>query len=376
MEERQMSTNKKIKVLHVVGSANKGGVESIVMNYSMALKDYVEPTFVCFDDSTAIPTELIESIGGHYFVVPHVKHIFKFNKAFKKILTENEFDIIHSHVNTLSVFPLRVAKKCGCQVRIAHSHSQSSKKEFVRNLIKSVLKIFSKKYANYYIACGEVAGRYQFGDKAYDAGEVHLVKNAINLNEFAFNQVDRDEIRKELGIKENEQVVGSIGRLCKTKNQTYILQMAEHHKDARFVLVGGGPLKEDLEKNISEHNIQNVILYGTTDTPKKFYSAFDVFVLPSLYEGVPVTGIEAQTNGVYCLFSDTVPVESKISSYCKFVPIGEENLSKWINELKTLRKHEDHSAEVTESGFNIDEASKKLLEIYKELISRFVIINN
>lgn len=371
-----MDNKQKIKVLHVVGSANKGGVESIVMNYSIALKDYVEPTFVCFDDSTAIPIELIESIGGHYFVVPHVKHIFKFNSAFSKILQENQYDIIHSHVNTLSVFPLRVAKKCGYQVRIAHSHSQSSKKEFVRNLVKSILKLFSKKYANFYIACGEVAGRYQFGDKAYDAGEVHLIRNAINLKEFAFNQNDRNAIRNELGIKNDELLVGSIGRLCKTKNQEFILKMAEQSPNVKYVLIGGGPLKEDLEKYIAEHNIKNVILYGTTDTPKKFYSAFDVFVLPSLYEGVPVTGIEAQTNGLYCLFSDTVPKESKLTPYCEFLPIGDDNLSKWVQAIKINKPHKDFSNEVTAAGFNIDEASKVLLKTYEELISKFVIINN
>lgn len=371
-----MASEQKIKVLHVVGSSNKGGVESIVMNYSVALKDYVEPTFVCFDDSTAIPTELIESIGGHYFVVPHVKHILKFNKAFEKILSENEYDIIHSHINTLSVFPLRVAKKCGCQVRIAHSHSQSSKKEFVRNLVKSVLKLFSKRYANYYIACGEVAGRYQFGNKAFDAGKVHLIKNAINIKDFAFSQSDRYSIRSELGVKKDQILVGSIGRLCETKNQRYILKMAEQSPKAKFVLVGGGPLQEELEKYIKEHSLTNVILYGTTDTPKKFYSAFDVFVLPSLYEGVPVTGIEAQTNGLYCMFSDTVPPESKITRNCKFLPIGDENLSKWIHDIKIVKPHKDFSQEVTAAGFNIDEASKVLLKTYKELVSRFVIINN
>ena len=361
--------NKKIRVLHFVGSVNKGGVESIVMNYSVALKDYVEPTFVCFDDSTAIPEELIKSIGGRYFIVPHVKHIHKFNKAFKKILTENEFDIIHSHINTLSVFPLRVAKKCGYQIRIAHSHSQSSKKEFVRNLVKGVLRLFAKTYANYYIACGEIAGRYQFGNKTYDAGEVHLVKNAIDISNFAFNKEDRVAIRKELNISDNDILVGSVGRLCKTKNQIYILKMAEQLPEAKFVIVGDGELKEELEQYIKEHNIKNVNLYGTTNEPKRFYSAFDVFVLPSLYEGVPVTGIEAQTNGVFCLFADTVPTESKISSFCKFVPIGDENLSKWVEELKNKREHEDHSQEVTDSGFNINEASKKLLKIYEELLA-------
>ena len=360
----------KIKVVHVLGSVNKGGVESIVFNYSSALKDDVEPTFICFDDSTAIPEELIKSIGGHYFVVPHVKHLRKFNKAFKRILLENKYDIIHSHVNTLSVFPLRVAKKCKYQIRIAHSHSQSSKKEFVRNMIKSVLKKFSKKYATYYIACGEIAGRYQFGNKAYDKGEVHLLRNAIDIDKFAFDINKRNEIRKELGIKDNEILVGSIGRLCQTKNQTYILKMAEQLPDLKFVLIGAGELKEELDSYIKEHNIKNVIMYGTTDNPNYFYNAFDVFVLPSLYEGVPVTGVEAQANGVYCLFSDTVPQESNCSNYVKFVPIGDENLSKWIEELKIRKEHVNHYKEVTEAGFNIKDASKKLLDMYRSLLEK------
>ena len=360
----------KIKVVHVLGSVNKGGVESIVFNYSKALKDFVEPTFICFDDSTAIPEEFIKEIGGHYFVVPHVKHLGKFNKAFKKILLENKYDVIHSHVNTLSVFPLRVAKKSKYPIRIAHSHSQSSKKEHLRNFIKSILKKFSKRYATYYIACGEIAGRYQFGNKAFDKGEVHLLRNAIDIDRFAFDLKEREEIRKELGVKENQTLVGSIGRLCQTKNQTYILKMAEQLPEHKFVLIGAGELKEELENYIKEHNIKNVILYGTTDNPSYFYNAFDVFVLPSLYEGVPVTGVEAQANGVYCLFSDTVPSESNCSNYCKFVPIGDENLSKWVEELKIKREHENHYKEVTEAGFNIKDASKKLLEIYRTLLEK------
>lgn len=360
----------RIKVVHVLGSVNKGGVESIVFNYSKALKNFVEPTFICFDDSTAIPKDFIKDIGGHYFVVPHVKHLHKFNKAFKKILQENKYDIIHSHINTLSVFPLRVAKKCKYSIRIAHSHSQSSKKEYLRNFIKSILKKFSKKYATYYIACGEVAGRYQFGNKAFDKGEVHLLRNAIDIDRFAFDKKRREEIRKELGVNENQILVGSIGRLCQTKNQTYILKMAEQLPEHKFILIGAGELKEELENYISVHNIKNVILYGTTENPSYFYNAFDVFVLPSLYEGVPVTGVEAQANGVYCLFSDTVPIESNCSNYCKFVPIGDQNLSKWIEELKISRIHENHYKEVTEAGFNINDASKKLLDIYHSLLEK------
>ena len=362
--------SEKIKVIEVVGSAVKGGVESVVFTYCSAIKNEVEPTFIFFDDSTSIPEDFIKSIDGHYFVVPHVKHLRKFNKAFSKILTESKYDIIHSHMNTLSVFVLKVAKKCGYQVRIAHSHSQSSKKEHLRNLVKNVLKKFSKKYATVYLACGENAGRYQFGDKAFDEGKVTVLKNAIDVKKFAFNQKDRDAIRKELGVQDNEILVGNLGRLCQQKNQQYILKMAEQAPEIKFVIVGAGPLDDELKQYIKDNNIKNVIMYGMSNEAYRFYSAFDVFILPSLYEGLPVTGVEAQTNGVYVLFSDQVSKEAQASSYVKFLPIEDKDISLWVNEIKVKHDHEDHLDEIKKSGFSIDEASKSLLNIYRSLLDK------
>ena len=360
----------RIKVLHFVGTGLKGGVESVVYTYSEALKDYVEPTFIFFEDSTNIPEDFIKSLGGHYFIVPHVKHLGKFKKAFKKILTENKFDIIHSHINTLSVFPLKIAKKCGYPIRIAHSHSQSNKHEFIRNLIKNFLRKFSKKYATKYLACGIAAGRYQYGDKTFDEGKVTVLRNAIYTDRFAFNQKDREDLRKELGVQDNEILVGTIGRLCSQKNQQYILKMATLAKEVKFIIVGAGPLEDELKAFIKDNNLDNVIMYGTSDKAYRFYSAFDVFVLPSLYEGVPVTGVEAQTNGVYTLFSDQVSPESQASSYVKFLPIEDKDLDLWVNEINVSHQHEDHLQEIIDAGFSIDKSSKDLLTIYQELLKK------
>ena len=360
----------RIKVLHFVGTGLKGGVESVVYTYSEALKDYVEPTFIFFEDSTNIPEDFIKSLGGHYFIVPHVKHLGKFKKAFKKILTENKFDIIHSHINTLSVFPLKVAKKCGYPIRIAHSHSQSNKHEFVRNLIKNFLRKFSKKYATKYLACGIAAGRYQYGDKTFNEGKVTVLRNAIYTDRFAFNQKDREDLRIELGVQDNEILVGTIGRLCSQKNQQYILKMAKLAKKVKFVIVGAGPLEDELKAFIKDNNLDNVIMYGTSDKAYRFYSTFDVFVLPSLYEGVPVTGVEAQTNGVYTLFSDQVSPESQASSYMKFLPIEDKDLDLWVNEIKVPHQHEDHLQEIIDAGFSIDKSSKDLLTIYQQLLEK------
>ena len=360
----------RIKVLQFVGTGLKGGVESVVYTYSEALKDYVEPTFIFFDNSTNIPYEFIERIGGHYFVVPHVKHLGKFNKAFKKIIKENRFDIIHSHINTLSVFPLKIAKKCKYPIRIAHSHSQSNKHEFVRNMIKNVLRKFSKKYATKYLACGIAAGRYQYGDKAFDNGEVTVLRNAIYTNKFVFNQKDRDELRHELGIMDSEILVGTIGRLCQQKNQQYILKIAKLLPEVKFVIVGAGPLEEELKQYLLDNNLRNVLFYGISETPYKFYSAFDTFILPSLYEGVPVTGVEAQTNGVYTLFSDQVSEESQASSYVKFLPIEDKDINLWVEELKVPHPHENHLKEVEDAGFSIDKSSQDWLNIYRQLLEK------
>ncbi len=360
----------KIKVCHIVGSMNKGGVESVVLSYSKELKDDVSPTFVCFEDSKYIPFEEIGAIGGKVEIIPHVKHLGAFNKALTKVLNNGQFDIVHSHINTLSVFPLKVAKKCGYKIRIAHSHSQSSKKEFVRNMIKNFLKKFSKKYATYFIACGEVAGRYQFGNQAFEKGEVKIIKNAIKLSNYKFSSSDREEVRKELGIPFDANVAGNIGRLCETKNQMFILEIAKKLPDVHFVIVGGGPLEEELKNKIVEYKLSNVHLAGVTNNTARYYSAFDSFILPSLYEGVPVTGIEAQANGLYVIYSNNVPKESLLSDYGEFISIEPNYINKWVNAISNKKEHQNHNKDITTAGFNIEEASKELLNVYKSLLQK------
>ena len=146
--------------------------------------------------------------------------------------------------------------------------------------------------------------------------------------------------------------------------------MAKLLPEVKFVIVGAGPLKEEMEQYIKENNLTNVNLYGLSDQPYRFYSAFDTFVLPSLYEGVPVTGVEAQTNGVYVLFSDQVSKESQASCYVKFLPIEDKDIDLWVNEIKEKHPHEDHLQEVVDAGFSIQKSSKDLLTIYKQLLEK------
>ncbi|MCQ2613013.1 MAG: glycosyltransferase, partial [Treponemataceae bacterium] len=186
-----------------------GGVESVVMNYYRNIdRTKVQFDFICDSDSTLIPYDEIESLGGRVFLVPPYQKLFPYRKALIKLFRENKYHIVHSHINTLSVFPLSAAKKAGVPVRIAHSHSSTNKKEWKKNILKQILRPWSKVFANEYFCCSELAGRFQFGNKAYDRGQVYLLNNAIDLEKFRFNEEVRKAKRNELGIGDDVFVVG------------------------------------------------------------------------------------------------------------------------------------------------------------------------
>lgn len=359
----------KIKILQIVGSMNNGGVESFVMSYYRQLHDVCEFTFLCFDDSKMIPQEEIESLGGKVIIVPYLSHMGAFNKALKKVFEENHFDIVHSHLNTLSVFPLRIAKKCKQPIRIAHSHSISSKKEIKRHIAKSILKLFSKTYANYYFACGEATGRYQFGNKAFDEGKVTLIKNAINLERFRFDEKARKELRDKYGLSDKDYLVGTVGRFVETKNQKFILKIAKKNKDAKFFIVGNGPLEEEFRTFIKDNNIDNVQIIVPEGDVSKFYSAFDLFILPSFYEGFPITSLEAQTSGLYIIYSSPVPREGLVTAYGEYIDIDEQSIDKWNESINQKRPRKPELFDVVKkAGYDIKDSAQDLYQKYLELL--------
>ena len=173
-----------IRIAQIIGKWLGGGVEAVVMNYYRHLDhSKVQFDFICDDDSTNIPYDEIEKLGGKVILIPPYQKVFKYQKELRRVLRNGKYEIVHSHINTLSVFPLYAAKKVGVPVRIAHSHSTTNKKEWKKNLLKQVLRPFSKKYATNYMCCSELAGRWLFGDKAYDEGKVYLLNNAIEACE-------------------------------------------------------------------------------------------------------------------------------------------------------------------------------------------------
>lgn len=370
-----MRDDEPVRVAQIMGKWVGGGVESVVMNYYRYIdRTKIQFDFICDDDSTNIPYEEIEKLGGKVILIPPYQKVFKYHNKLKKILKEGHYKIVHSHINTLSVFSLFAAKCAGVPVRIAHSHSTTNKKEKKKNLLKQVLRPFSKLFATDYMCCSELAGRWLFGDKKYDKGNVYLLNNAIDLDKFKYNETLRKKKRKELGIKDDTLVIGHIGRFVAQKNHGYLIDIFnEIHKknnNSVLLLAGQGPLMEEIKNKVKSLKLEkNVKFLGQRNDVNELYQAFDVFLLPSLYEGLPVVGVEAQATGLLCELSNDMTKETKVLNITKFMSLN-NTPEEWAdNILDDVKKYKrlDVSKEMTAKNFNIKEEVKKLEKYYLNL---------
>lgn len=364
-----------IRIAQIIGKWLGGGVESVVMNYYRHIdRSKIQFDFICDEDSTNIPYDEINSLGGKVILIPPYQKVIKYHNELKKVLKDGNYKIVHSHINTLSVFSLWAAKSAGVPVRIAHSHSTTNKKEKKKNLMKQVLKHFSKVFATDYMCCSELAGRWLFGDKEYDRGNVYLLNNAIDLDKFKYDENIRKEKRKELNISDDTLVIGHVGRFVEQKNHRFLIDIFnEVHKEREnsiLLLAGQGPLVDEIHEKVNELGLnESVKFLGQRKDIDKLYQAFDVFLLPSLYEGLPVVGVEAQATGLLCILSDDMTKETKVLDSTIFMSLS--NIDKaWANRInkeyeKFVRKNSNK--EISENGFNIKQEVNKLAELYINL---------
>ena len=361
-----------------------GGVEAVIPNYFRNInKSKFVFDFVIDSDSTDNNfINEIQELGGTIIKCPPYQKLHKYNKFLYKLFKEKNYDIVHSNINTLSVFPLRMAEKAGIKIRIAHSHSTSNPKEWKKNLLKNILRPFSKKYANVYFACSELAGRYLFGNKAFDEGKVVIINNAIDIGKFKYNEEIRKSKRNEIAqrhlnakINDNTLIVGNIGRMVAQKNQTFLIDIFDEvyklNENSILLIIGQGPLKEMLHDKVQRLNLQsNVLFLGQRQDANEIYQAMDVLCLPSLYEGLPVVGVEAQANGLLCELSSSMTKETKILDTTRFISLN-ESAEKWakiiLKDYKNY-KRKDAEKEMTEKNFNIKVEAEKLEKEYIKII--------
>lgn len=355
-----------IRVAQIMGKMNNGGVEAVVMNYYRAInKNIIQFDFIVDEDSLCPQREEIEKLGGRVIFVPSYSHFFKYQKALFNIFRKNNYSIVHSHITTLNIFPLRIAKKCGVKVRISHAHSTAGSGELIKNTIKTILRPFSKLYPTHLFACGEYAGRWLYGNRAFNKGRVCIIKNAIPWERFIYSKSKGEELRTELGIKKNTIVIGNIGRFVPQKNHKFLIKafkkIHDVNADTMLVLIGDGPLEDNIKKVVNaEGLLDSVMFLGIKSDAAPYYNLFDCFMLPSIYEGLPVVAIEAQFNGLPCFFSDRMTKEVLINDNARMLPLS----LKFWNNASSLERVEPNIDALKE--YKIENISNKLLCYYEE----------
>ena len=281
-------------------------------------------------------------------------------------MKKSYYDILHVHGNSSAMtIEMIIGKIKKINIRIAHCHNTQK-----NSIVKKFLKIvFNKTYTNAF-ACGDLAGKNLFGKNDF-----YLMRNGIDTNKYRFNDSIRNNIRNELNISD-KIVLGHIGRFNTQKNHTFLLDIFEkvacESDDYVLLLVGDGADFNKIKERIDNSKYKDrIILYGETNTPEILYLAMDLFVFPSLYEGLPLTLIEAQVSGLKCFISDTITKEVILSNQVKSLPINDSNL--WKDEILSSKICEDREKFYTLNiekinKYNIDKCVKELEEKYKSLV--------
>lgn len=365
-----------VRILHVLGTLNRGGAETMVMNlYRNINRSKIQFDFVKHTTEKCDYDEEIYKLGGRIFSISRYKgkNHFIYKKEWQKLFTDNhDYKIIHGHMRSTAAIYLKIAKKYGL-ITIAHSHSTASRGNRIQILIKNIMQYPIRYIADYLFACSNEAGKWLFGKKAVKKNNYRILKNAIDIKKFSYNNDIRNEIRKKLNI-ENKFVIGHVGSFTYPKNHKFLInvfqQVVRKNKNAMLLLIGDGEKRKSIEKQIYELGIQdNVILTGVISNVNDYMQAMDVFVFPSKYEGLGLVIIEAQAAGLQCIVSDSIPEEVYITEYVHQVGLRDLH-KKWINEIfkyNICYGRKNTYENIKRNGYDICCMSKKLEKFYLEL---------
>jgi glycosyltransferase involved in cell wall biosynthesis len=317
---------KKNNVLLIIGGMNRGGSETYLINIARRIdKSKFNLIFVCHDNIVYDYEQEIISLGFSMYKIGalNIRNILSYANKIREIIKKENIDVVETHTYLSSFLPLGVAKIMQVPLRIAHSHT--AKNEANQQISRRIYIIISKYliniFSNIKVSCGNQAGLSLFGNNYYT-----IIPNSINTDTFRFSEQNRKDIRKKLGLDKNTILVGNVGRIEKVKNHNFMLELLQYSKsigkDIKLLLVGDGVLRESVYIQAKNMKLQNnIIFYGKSDNVAPLYSAMDVFIMPSFWEGVPVAAIEAQANGLKCIFSDRIDRSTKLLTSTKFISI-------------------------------------------------------
>lgn len=363
-----------MRVAQVIGKLADGGVEAVVNNYYRHTDaGSIQFDYFIDEDSERPPSPEMISRGARYYTVPSSRHMLRRVRALTRLFRQNGYTIVHAHMNTLNAPVLYAAWRAKAPVRISHNHSMGHPREGKRNAVKQALRLTGGWFATMRLACGEAAGRWLFGSRAFDRGRVTVLPNAVDLSAYRFDPQARDRLREELGAGDR-LVVGHAGRFTKQKNHGFLLEifgaLLEREPNAVLWLVGEGERKEEIRQLAERMGIADSVAFlGKRSDLAKLYSAMDCFLLPSLYEGVPLVGVEAQAAGLPCFFSTEVSREVAALDEARFIPL-DAPAGEWAAAIAggapLADEQRTRAADRMQNGpYDLERTGRLLQEIYE-----------
>lgn len=367
-----------IRVLQIVGRMDRGGIENFIMNvYRNIDREKVQFDFLCHYGREAAFNDEIRAMGGRIYEMPAIRDethvyywkLFAYIGALNKFFKEHkEYKIIHGQMtNTASIY-MPIAKRHGVTTRIAHSHNSHGKVGML-GVVTDILKKPVYRYATDLFACSEAAAKYFYPESYIKAGKVKIVPNAVDAGRFRFNPEKRKQMRAEFGVGD-KLVIGCVGRFRTEKNQAFLLNVLKEALKTEpttvLLFAGDGPLEDTCKQKADEMGIADKCIFlGMRSDIPDVMQAMDVLAMPSLFEGLPVTGIEAQAGGLPIIASSGIPEEMNAINMVEFVALdaGEKVWAdKLIENAKNTRV--DTLETIKAAGYDIHTTAAWLQEFY------------
>lgn len=355
------------KILFIVPALMQvSGVAAFMMNY---LKNFKLDNFeveIIYNDFN-VSNEYIKILNERnikLYKLPYIRNtgLNTYNNEIKKFFkVHNDYEVIYSNASYQSYLFFKEAKKYGIKKMVMHSHATQSSDKKIKNFVGSIVQRHTNKLVKYRIACSKVAGLSMFKDNDFI-----VINNAVDYEKFKFNNTYRNNIRNYYNINDNQKVIGYVGRFSTQKNVFFFIELVKRLSiEYKIIMIGTGSLKDEFIKKAREENVENKFIYvDETPTVNEYYSAFDYFVLPSLFEGLPVVGVEAQANGLPCLFSNTISDECKLSD--NTVYLDRNNVNAWIKSINEMKRKDTL---MLNDKFDINIQSKRFESLLVKIIN-------
>lgn len=361
------------RVLCILSCMNAGGAETFLMKIYRELdRTKYQMDFCVNIFEEGFYDKEITQMGGRLFRIPAKSDNLKeFKRQLSAIVKNEQYEaVLRITSSAMGFLDLKIAKKAGAKLCAARSSNSNDPAGIKAKVAHRLGRVLYGKYVDVKIAPSDLAAIYTFGEHAYKNGEVNILHNALDLDVYKFGLEERKRVRAEFGIKESEILCGHVGRFSPQKNHDFLIdifsELCKEHSNYKLLLVGNGELEEKIRKKCADKGLRDKVIFaGVRSDIPAVLSAMDVFVFPSLYEGMPNTVIEAQATGLPCVISDTITKEAKITDLVRYTSLN-NSVGSWALELLQQefekRNREQYNSVARKQGYDIKQCVSQFVE--------------